>query len=57
MPKKTWTKIMFDFRHEGYYDEKALIKAIDAELKRQGLYWTEYVEFDAVDYSGYDDLI
>ena len=57
LAKKTWTKVMFDFRHEGHYDEKALIKAINTELERQGLYWTGYVEFDAVDYSGYDDLI
>lgn len=57
MSKKIWTKVMFDFRHEGHYDEKALIKAINAELERQRLYWTEYVDFDAVDYSGYNDLV
>lgn len=50
MPKKTWTKVMFDFRHEGHYDEKALIEAINAELERQDLYWTKYIDFEAVDW-------
>lgn len=54
--KESWTKMMFDFQHDGTYDEEALKAAIDQELMRQGLDWTGYIDFENMDHAYTENL-